>query len=254
METVLYRSENRIAYVTLNRPQLYNAMDGHLLKDLLGVIEKIEHSNDRVVVITGAGAAFSAGGDVSMMGSDALLDGMEDLMDLIHEITIRWFSLKKIVISAVHGSAAGLGLSLALNADIVIAETEAKLGMLFAGVGFVPDGGGHYFLQKRLGMNRAKQFIWSMKQVKANEAKQMGLIDEVTTGDVLQAANELAQHMSFLPFDAVLATKNIYRQEEIGLIESILRQEKQAQIELAKGENHREGVRAFLEKRQPRFV
>lgn len=254
MDTVLYRSENRVAYVTLNRPELYNAMDANLLNELLVVIEKIENSNDRIVILSGAGAAFSSGGDVSMMDSDALRDEMEDLMGLIHEITVRWFSLKQIVISAVHGSAAGLGLSFALNADIVIAEKEAKFGMLFAGVGFVPDGGGHYFLQKRLGINRAKQFIWSMKQVRASEAKQMGLIDEVVANDVLQAANELAKQMSLLPFDAVMATKSIYCHDEIELLESILIQEKQAQMELAKGENHREGVRAFLEKRHPRFV
>lgn len=253
MGTVLYQSKNRIAYVTLNRPQVYNAMDGELLRDLLGVIKRLEQSDDQIVIVHGSGAAFSSGGDVSVMGTEAMLNEMDAFLDLIHEITVRWFSLQKIVISAIHGSAAGLGLSFALNADVVVAEEAAKLGMLFAGVGFVPDGGGHYFLEDRMGSHQAKQFIWSMKQVDGKTAKQIGLVDEITDGHALDAATHLAKKMLQLPLDAIVATKEIYHTSKLDTLEEILKKEKSHQMELAKGENHREGVRAFLEKRHPKF-
>ena len=107
--------------------------------------------------------------------------------------------MPKIIVSAIKGSAVGLGLSLALTADYVVAQSDAKLGVLFMGIGLAPDGGGHFFLSERLGVHKAKQFTWSLEQVTGKEAQKMGLIDMVTSGDVWEDATEQAQRLLAAP-------------------------------------------------------
>lgn len=254
MESVLYESKHQISFITFNRPEMYNAMDESFLKQMLEIIKKVEKSTDRIVIVHGKGAAFSAGGDVAMMGSDDVTEKMESMMDLINEITIRWYGLKKITIAAIHGSVAGLGLSFALNNDYMIAHEKTKMGMLFAGVGLMPDGGGHFFLKEKLGVHHAKQFIWSMQQVDVGQAKKMGMVDEITSENILEAATRFANQLLQLPFTAAMKTKEAYHNEQIGELKRFLAIEKEEQIKLSHSENHQEGVRAFLEKRKPKFI
>src|SRR5690606_2563094 len=120
------------------------------------------------------------------------------------------------VIAAVRGSAVGLGMSIALNSDYVIAHKSAKFGMLFAGIGLIPDGGGHFLLKERLGTHQAKQFIWSLRQVEGEEAKKMGFVDEVTEQDVLEEAFQLVSRLQHSPLLAIIESKMILhgRQKE----------------------------------------
>ena len=129
MSTVLYESKNGVSYVYMNRPERYNAMNKEMLTELLDVLSEVEQNEDRIVVLSGKGKAFSAGGDIGMMADLADKSFYEEVMQTIGDIALKLYMMPKMVISAVHGSAAGLGLSLALTADYVVAQQEAKLGM-----------------------------------------------------------------------------------------------------------------------------
>src|SRR5690554_2283651 len=135
MTLVKVESANNISYIYLNRPERYNALNKQLLEELLGAIEQVEASADRVVVITGEGRAFSAGGDMDMLKEFGSKEVFNDVFSTIEQIVKKIYLMPKVVISAVNGVAAGLGLSLALSCDYVVTEEKARLSMLFLGVG-----------------------------------------------------------------------------------------------------------------------
>lgn len=251
MEKLLLESENGVSTITFNRPESYNALDLDMIRQLTDYLKQVEQNNDRVLILTGSGKAFSAGGDVKMM-KDLNKDLFDEMMDALTEIAITLYSMPKVVISAVRGSAAGLGLSIALAADYVVAQNQAKFGMLFAGIGLIPDGGGHFFLQERLGTNQAKQFIWSMEQVDAKQAQSLGLAD-VIAEDELEEAKNLATKTLFSPFKAIIRSKEILHEEKLPLLKKMLQLEKEGQLMAAETEDHQEGVQAFAEKRMPQF-
>lgn len=254
METVLYESIDQIGHIYLNRPSKYNALDKEMLSKLLEVLKQVEQNDDRIVIISGKGKAFCAGGDIGMMADFANVDFYEEVMDTIEKIAMKLYMMPKIIISAIKGSAAGLGLSLALTADYVVAQNDAKLGMLFLGIGLAPDGGGHFWLKERLGVHGAKQFIWSMEQVDGTTAYSMNLVDQVSDEHVLNHAKSLAKHLLLQPLTSMLKTKLMYHNEKKQTLQHYLFEEKKTQWELRQTKDHEEGVNAFLEKRKAVFI
>ncbi|MFD1037647.1 enoyl-CoA hydratase-related protein [Virgibacillus byunsanensis] len=253
MPTVLLESKNNISYISLNRAERYNALNKEMLEDLLKVLVQVEKNDDKIVILSGEGKAFCAGGDIAMMKDFAKKEFYDQVMSAIEEIILKLYKLNKIVISAIQGSAAGLGLSLALTADYVIAQKQAKLGMLFIGIGLAPDGGGHFWLNERLGTQKAKHFIWNMRQVKGDEAEFMGLTDIVTDNPVVEEATKVGEQILSTPITAMLKTKMVYHNEKEATLRRYLKEEIKAQWELKNTEDHQEGVSAFLEKRKPVF-
>ncbi|ALX48713.1 enoyl-CoA hydratase [Lentibacillus amyloliquefaciens] len=253
MSTVLFESKNQVSYVYLNRPQRYNAMDRDMLTELNHVLGQVEENDDKVVILSGKGKAFSAGGDIGMMVDLAGEDYYQEVMGQIEEAVLKLYSMPKIVISAIHGSAAGLGLSLALTADYAVADVEAKLGMLFIGIGLAPDGGGHFWLSERIGVQRAKQFIWGMEQVQGRTAETMGLVDVLADKNAMEEAVHMSEKILISPISSMLKTKKIYHDQNIDRLKSFLQAERQTQWELLHTKDHREGVEAFREKRKPVF-
>ena len=251
MEKVLLTTANGISTITFNRPDSYNALDIEMLQLLEGKLKEVEQNEDRVLIITGNGKAFSAGGDVKMM-QELDRDLFDTLMDTLTNIAKSIYMMPKVVVAAVGGSAAGLGLSIALAADYITAGPRSRFGMLFAGIGLIPDGGAHFFLKERIGIHETKQFIWSMEQLDAKEAVARGLAD-FAGEDALKEAEELAQKLLHAPFQAIIQTKQILHQSKKAELEDILAAEKDGQKMAAGTADHQEGVRAFVEKRPPQF-
>ncbi|MBP1968967.1 enoyl-CoA hydratase/carnithine racemase [Virgibacillus natechei] len=254
MSTVLVESQNNISYIYLNRAERYNAINKEMLEELLRVVETVEKNEDSIVILAGKGKAFSAGGDVGMMKDFADSAFFDGIMKTIERIVLKLYMMPKIVISALQGSAAGLGLSLALTADYVIAQRESKLGVLFMGIGLAPDGGGHFLLKERLGIHQAKQFIWGMKQVDASQAKEMGLVDIITDKQVMEEATEVGNKLLATPLTAALKTKEMYHSTQKETLRYYLEEEAKTQWKLRNTDDHQEGVQAFLEKRKPKFI
>jgi|SRR5690625_2656684 len=253
MEKVTLTSKNGISTITLNRPESYNALDFETLTTLEKIVTDIANNDDQIVLLTGAGKAFCAGGDISMMTQVDDSKQFEGIMDTLKNIAINLYTLPKIVITAVNGSAAGLGLSLALASDYIVANQNAKFGMLFAGIGLIPDGGGHFFLKERLGVHQAKQFIWNLQQVEAKQAQKMGLVDIITEDKAETTALETAQKIKMSPFKAIIRSKMILHEANVEQLKTFLEAEKRGQVAMSITEDHQEGIQAFLEKRTPRF-
>lgn len=252
MGKVKFQSEHGISTITLNRPEHYNALDFETLEQLHETLMKVKNTDDPVVIVTGEGKSFCAGGDIAMMREIDELK-FDQFMATIEKVTTTLYLLPKIVIVAVNGSAAGLGMSLALNSDYIVAHQEAKFGMLFAGIGLFPDGGGHFFLKERIGTHRAKQFIWSMNQVEGKQAKDLGLVDLLAEEDAKYEAKLLAQKVLQSPLKAIIQTKLVFHESQIDELIHYLRKEKDGQLKLTKTKDYSEGVKAFLEKRKPTF-
>lgn len=252
MEKVKLTSVNGVSTITLNRPKSYNALDLETIDMLADLLKKVENNEDKVLIFTGEGKAFCAGGDIKMM-TDMEKDEFERLMGRLTEISKTLYMMPKIVIVAVNGSAAGLGLSLALAADYIVAHEEARFGMLFAGIGLIPDGGGHFYLKERLGAYQAKKFIWELEQVKGEKAKNMGLVDVLTDKDAKEAAIGLAEKILNAPLKAIIRSKLILHGIKKQELEKVLELEKDGQLEASQTKDHKEGVQAFIEKRKPKF-
>ncbi|RFU62100.1 enoyl-CoA hydratase [Peribacillus glennii] len=257
-ETVLVTYSGRTATVELNRPESMNSMNEGMLRELVGALKEITINDDvDVVVLKGKGKAFSSGGDIKMMLSSTGEEGeanFNSLMDCISELVTTLYFMPKLTICGIHGAAAGLGLSIALATDYIIAEPESKIAMNFIGIGLIPDGGGHFFLERRLGEVRAKELIWEGKVMRAPEAFEKGLIHEVASETLDNSIETKLQKWLSSPIQAMIKTKKILGEKNRPLLLKMLELEKNAQMKMRKTSDHQEGIRAFVEKRTPNFT
>ncbi|WLR51464.1 enoyl-CoA hydratase [Bacillus tianshenii] len=251
-KTVLYVEEGRVGLLTLNRPNALNAMDTTMLAELKETLHQVKDSSIDVLIVTGSGKGFSAGGDLKSMLSNTDNSGFEDIMSNISEIITTLYTLPKLVISAVNGPAAGLGFSLALAADEVIASEKAVLAMNFIDISLIPDGAGHFFLKQRLNPVEAKQLIWQGIKMSAQDAKEKGLVDAIGE-NALDAAKQQAEVWLAKPTKAMIQTKLLYASLMKDELTEVLAAEKQGQLQMRQTADHQEGVQAFLEKRKPVF-
>ena len=255
-KTVELNKEGRLARLTLNRPESMNAMDGVMMKELADVFESLKKDvSVQVLLIQGAGRAFSAGGDIKAMVDPNNSMEIGDVMGDVSRLASALYTLPQITIAAVHGAAAGLGLSLALACDYVIAEKESKIAMNFIGIGLVPDGGGHFFLKERVGVPKAKILIWSGKVLSGEEAHVQDLVDEVVAeGKAGDHGDAFALKLLASPIAAMIASKKILHEQKTAELENVLKMESEAQAEMRSTGDHQEGIRAFVEKRMPEFI
>lgn len=253
--TVLITYSDRTATVALNRPESMNAINQEMLSDFIYALKEVSENEDiDVVILKGNGKAFSSGGDIKMMlGTDGAM-GFDSLMDGISELVTTLYFMPKLTISEIHGAAAGLGLSIALATDYLVADSQSKIAMNFIGIGLIPDGGGHFFLERRLGEVEAKELIWEGKVLTALEAKEKGLIHEVADGSLEQAVEKKVQTWLKSPVQAMIKTKKILSEKNRPLLIKMLEIEKAAQLKMRETEDHKEGIRAFVEKRRPVFI
>ena len=255
-QTIELKKDDRIATLTLNRPSSMNAMDDVMMKELADAFEEL--NGDRaiqVLLIKGAGRTFSAGGDIKKMIDPESPMDMGVVMQHITRLAKTLYLLPQITIAAIHGSAAGLGFSLALGCDVLVAEEDSKLAMNFIGIGLVPDGGGHFFLKERIGTTNAKKMIWGGEVIDGKTANAAGLVDElVPNGQSEEAATQLAHGLLRSPITAMIASKRILHESKRTELEHVLQLESESQVAMRNTTDHLEGIRAFVEKRQPQFT
>jgi enoyl-CoA hydratase/carnithine racemase len=257
-QTIIFTVDGPIALLKLNRPEKLNAFGGPIRDEILEALSKI-HSDDniRVLVVTGEGRGFSAGGDIDhlkMLRENKDEQGFRAILAKGQQITRTMRALPKPVIAAVNGPCAGAGFSFALGCDIRIASEKASFGPSFALIGLHPDWGGSWFLPKLIGSARACELVFTGSMVSAAEAERIGLANRVVPHDQLMPnVMELAQRMAKNPPGVLrLAKESIYRSLSTDL-ETAFTRETEVQIECFYSEDFLEGVTAFTEKRKPQF-
>jgi 2-(1,2-epoxy-1,2-dihydrophenyl)acetyl-CoA isomerase len=254
-ETVKVSVEGKVATVELNRPESLNALDLEMIRGLAWNLKELCNSDEaEIIVLKGAGRAFSSGGDIKTMLAGSNESDFYGIMESINELVTTLYSMPKLTISAINGAAAGLGFSLAMATDYIMADPDSKLAMNFIGIGLIPDGGGHFFMKKRLGETKAKHHIWEGKPMTAAQALEMGLIDEVIEGDMNEAVANKLDEWQQKPLQAMIKTKKIYAEENRASLLKFLELEKFAQYKMRQTQDHKEGIQAFLEKRKPNFT
>jgi 2-(1,2-epoxy-1,2-dihydrophenyl)acetyl-CoA isomerase len=240
--------------ITLNRPEAYNAFTTAMHDALRAALEQAQEPEVRAVVITGAGKGFCAGQDLNEF-RDVGGDIGGHLEASYHPNVRAIRSLAKPVIAAVNGAAAGAGLSLAAACDLRIAADTATFVPGFIGIGLVPDSGGTYFLARLLGPARAFSWTSSNRRLTAAEAHAWGLVDEVVEAAALPGrAAEVAATYAAGPTAGIGLTKRLFGQSLDATLDEQLALEAELQSAATKTEDFREGVSAFLEKREPRFT
>jgi len=259
MPGILTEKSGAVLTITINRPDRLNALDVATMIELRGALQTATVARDvRAVLLTGAGTAFCAGGDVSVM-EEHVTRG--DLPDLFHRLTAEQehmvreiLEMPKPVIAALPGVAAGGGLSLALAADWRIASETAVLVPAFLQLGTVPDGGLSYFLPHFLGIGGAQEMIFSNARVPAARAREMGLVHEVVPASELTGrARARAEELAHGPTQAYAWAKRLMVSAFSASAETQMALERRGAVEAARGGELPEGVRAFREKRKPNF-
>lgn len=247
-----------IQTITLARPQVFNAFDDEMGSSFLQALKGAEDEAVRAVVITGEGKAFCAGEDLKALAADYADGKAPDLGDTLRRrynpAMMRIRSLKKPVIAAINGIAAGAGVSLALACDLRIMSVEASFNLAFAKVGLVPDSGATWLLPRFIGIGKALELALLSEPLTAPMALEMGLVNRVVpASDVAQAAMQLASELAAGPTVAFGLIKKLMWESLETSFDDHLSSEAQAQFVAGSSDDHLEGVRAFGERRPPRF-
>jgi len=258
-ECLIHEVKDGIATLTLNRPERLNALGGTLRDDLHDAITRSAGDPDvRVLIITGAGKGFCAGGDVKAMNEAKEGRRERPFMEKIapgrDRTLLAMRDAPQPIIAAVNGAAAGAGMNLALGCDIRLASTAAKFSQAFVKRGLHPDWGGTYFLPRVVGMAKACELIFTGAVIDAAEALRLGIVSQVLPPEeLLPAAQALARAIADGPPIAIrLAKRGLYRNAESDL-RTALEYETFAQNNCFETEDATEGIKAFVEKRPPRF-
>jgi 2-(1,2-epoxy-1,2-dihydrophenyl)acetyl-CoA isomerase len=251
---------NKVATLTLNRPDKLNALSRDLIFKSIDTLKQWGKDDEvGAIIITGAGRAFCAGGDVSAMADRSELNQtLEEKIDWLregHELSWTLYNIPKVTIAAVNGHAMGAGLGVALSADIRIASDQAKFGTAYAKIGYGGDFGTTWHLARLAGAAKAKELFFLSEIIDAKQAHEIGLVNRVVTHEDLQSsvldvatriANGPLTSFRYMKTNVNLATSVDFR--------TMLDREAETHMRCGMTEDHQEGVRAFLEKRAPKFT
>ncbi len=258
-ETVDYSVTDRVGSIRLNRPEVLNAWSGTMGRDLTAAVGLAAADDDvRAIVLTGAGRAFCAGGDLNEPYSETA-EGHIDLRSVIEQVStplvLAIREAPKPVIAAVHGAVAGVGCGLAFACDLVVAAESAFFLMPFTKVGLVPDGGSLAFANARVGPARAAELALLAQRLPAARALDWGLVNRIHPDDQLEHETRLlATQLADGPRLAFANTKRLVNATAYGTLTDFLALEADLQQQQAESGEYNEGVAAFLNKRLPQFV
>jgi 2-(1,2-epoxy-1,2-dihydrophenyl)acetyl-CoA isomerase len=255
--TVRYEVSDAIATITLNRPEVYNAFNAQLHRELIGALRQAERDPAvRCVVLTGAGKAFCSGQDLKEFGDVSKeIDIGARIRELYNPLIRKLRGMSLPVIAAVNGPAAGAGMSLALACDLRVAAEGARFSAAFVGIGLIPDSGMIYFLPRLVGHARAFELCATGAPVDAATALQWGLVNAVASAEEFPAAvRQLAERLAGGPATAIGLIKRALEMSQQAGLDEVLEYEAQAQQVAGASPDFPEGVAAFREKRRPRWV
>jgi 2-(1,2-epoxy-1,2-dihydrophenyl)acetyl-CoA isomerase len=254
---VLYDVNAGVATITLNRPDVLNALSAELMADLRDSVDRAAADpNVRSVLVTGAGRAFCAGADLASVGaSSGPRDSGATLRDRYHPVILAMRAMPKPIVSAVNGVAAGAGMSIALAGDIIVAAESASFLQAFSRIGLIPDAGSTWFLPRLAGDLRARALAMLAERIPADDALRYGIVWKVFPDSLLQAeARAMAEHLARMPTRAYAFIKQALDASSTNDLAAQLELEARLQTEAGRTEDAAEGVAAFLQKRPPSFT
>lgn len=255
-ETCLFDvKENGIAVLTLNRPKQLNSINRKLTEEVPAILRLVSENPDiKVLIITGAGAGFSAGGDVSTLAGMTSPINSKSTFDASTSIVKAVYELEKPVIAAVNGPVAGASTATMMACDLIVAADTAKFGFNFINLAFTPDSGCSYFLVQKAGYHKALEILWFGKVLDSQEALALGLVNKVVSAEeVMPAAEKWAEKLLRSPLYTVWMDKKLaraalkndfYQQAELESLDQVL---------AWSSDDFKEGATAFIEKRRPQF-
>ena len=255
MSTVLFEIKNSIAFITLNRPDKFNAFNREMALLLQNILDECASLNEiRSVYITGAGKAFSAGQDIGELVGEHKMELAQILSEHYNPTVKRIRNMPKPVIAAVNGVAAGAGANIALCCDIVIAAESASFIQAFSKIGLIPDSGGTFTLPRLIGWQKASALMMTGDKVSANEAERMAMIYKVFADVTFEEeSKKIAHTLAQMPTKGLAYTKHALNYSFRNSWEEQLELEDQFQQKAAVTKDYTEGINAFLEKRQATF-
>ena len=254
--SIQLKIENKIAYITLNRPEVFNSFNREMALSLQSVLDDCESNSEvRAIVLTGNGKAFCAGQDLKEVTDTELNPGFKKILEEHYNpIITRIRTIKKPIIGAINGVAAGAGANIALACDIVVAHEKVSFIQAFSLIGLVPDSAGTFFLPRLIGFQKASALAMLGDKIDAKEAERLGMIYKVTTIESFEEEiNKLAIKLANMPTKALGFIKELFNQSMTNTLDEQLALESKLQIEAAQSEDYAEGVAAFIEKRKPNF-
>jgi len=247
---------NKVAYLTLNRPDIFNSFNREMALRLQKELDACESNPEvRAIVIIGEGRAFCAGQDLGEVTSPDLNPGFKKILEEHYNpIISRIRSIEKPIIGAVNGVAAGAGANIALACDVVVASERASFIQAFSKIGLIPDSAGTFFLPRLIGFQKASALMMLGDKVSAEEAENIGMIYKMYSAEDFNAeVLVLAEKMASMPTKALGMTKRLLNKSLTNDLNEQLKMESKLQIEAAQSEDYSEGVNAFVERRKPIF-
>ncbi len=248
--------ENKVAYITLNRPEVFNSFNREMALSLQSILDDCEANNEvRAIVLTGNGKAFCAGQDLKEVTDPDLNPGFKKILEEHYNpIITRLRAIKKPIIGAVNGVAAGAGANIALACDIVVAHNKVSFIQAFSLIGLVPDSAGTYFLPRLIGFQKALALAMLGDKISAEDAEKMGMIyKSVPLEEFEETISKLALKLANMPTKALGLIKELFNSSMTNTLDQQLALESKLQIEAAQSNDYAEGVSAFIEKRKPEF-
>jgi len=255
--TPMYRVEEGVAWITMNRPETLNSYDGDILAEMNAAFEKADADPEvHCVVLTGEGRAFTSGGnlqELAKMNKDKRIAIFD--VDLTADMVRRLYNIKKPVIAAINGPTYGAGIATAMACDILLASDKASFGYSFTGLGFCPDSGSTWFLTQKVGYNKACEILFSAKTLNAEELLSLGLVNAVVPHEELIAtAAKYAKRIAMGPAMALMLQKRVLRNAVSTSFEQNRDYESITQIFASQSDDCAEGLAAALERRRPAFT
>jgi 2-(1,2-epoxy-1,2-dihydrophenyl)acetyl-CoA isomerase len=255
MSSILFEIKDAIGFITLNRPDKFNSFNREMALSIQQKLDECKHASIRCVYITGTGKAFSSGQDIGELVGEHAIEIKQILSEHFNPIVTKIRKLEKPVVAAVNGVAAGAGANIALCCDIVVAAHSASFIQAFSKIGLIPDSGGTFTLPRLIGWQKASALMMLGEKVAAADAEKMGMIYKAIPDELFsEESKKIAATLAAMPTKGLAYTKQVLNHAVVNSWDEQLQDEDIFQQRAAETDDYKEGIAAFLEKRQPVFT